>query len=101
MPEALAMVKVGNNECGLAKFTPLSRIAAMVGVVSGVTDSARSPSGTNRMRLRWLCASAGVNGRKITAHAAEISALKRNDMAFSGHSLFECCGRYRCYKTVL
>ena len=31
------MVKVGNSECGLAKLTPLSRIAAMVGAVSGVT----------------------------------------------------------------
>src|SRR6478752_2515149 len=52
MPEALAMVKVGNSECELRKLTPLSRTADMAGAVSGVTFSARSPSGTNKMRLR-------------------------------------------------
>src|SRR5579871_1190759 len=52
MPEAFGMVKVGNSACGLAKLTPRSRSAAMAGAVSGFTCSARSPSGTNRMRLR-------------------------------------------------
>src|SRR6266702_8020968 len=51
MPEALAMVKVGNIECGFLKLTPLSRISAMAGAVSGETFSARKPSGTNRIRL--------------------------------------------------
>ena len=69
-PEALAMVKVGNSECGLAKLTPLSRTAAMAGAVSGVTERARRPSGTNRMRLRWLCAAAGVCIR-TAMHAAD------------------------------
>ncbi len=46
------MVKVGNSACGLAKLTPRSRSAAMVGAVSALTCNARSPSGTNRMRLR-------------------------------------------------
>src|SRR5215469_2642697 len=101
IPDALAIVKVGNSECGLAKFTPWSRMAAMVGAVSGVTDRERRPSGTNRMRLRWFCACADVPWRKIMAHAAEMSALERNGMAFSSHSCSERCGRYRCYKTVL
>src|SRR3954463_1993570 len=52
MPDALAMVKVGNRECELRKLTPWSRTAAIAGAVSGVTLSARSPSGTNKMRLR-------------------------------------------------
>src|SRR5450631_3406183 len=69
-PEALAMVKVGNSECGLAKLTPLSRIAAMVGAVSGVTLRARKPSGTNKMRLRWDWAIAGPNCRLRAAQAA-------------------------------
>src|SRR3974390_2611719 len=45
------MVKVGNSECGFLKLTPLSRTSAMAGAVSGVTFSARRPSGMNRMRL--------------------------------------------------
>src|SRR5437764_15119368 len=51
MPEALAMVKVGNSECGFLKLTPLSRTSAMAGAVSGVTCRARKPSGMNRIRL--------------------------------------------------
>src|SRR5262245_4556313 len=55
MAEPLAIVKVGKIECGFLKLTPLSRISAMAGAVSGVTFSARRPSGTNRIRLRgWL-----------------------------------------------
>src|SRR5438105_13316761 len=54
MAEPLAMVKVGNIECGFLKLTPLSRISAMAGAVSGVTLSARRPSGTNRIRLRGV-----------------------------------------------
>src|ERR1700675_4272645 len=51
MPEALAMVKVGNSACGFLKLTPLSRTSAIAGAVSGVTFNARNPSGTNRIRL--------------------------------------------------
>src|SRR6202051_166275 len=51
MPEALAMVNVGNRECGFLKLTPLSRTSAIDGAVSCVTFHARSPSGTNRIRL--------------------------------------------------
>src|SRR5271154_4130824 len=58
MAEALGMVKVGNMACGFWKLTPRSRTAAMAGAVSGVTICARSPSGTNRMRLCGGSASA-------------------------------------------
>src|SRR5665647_1733792 len=56
MADPLAMVKVGNIECGFLKLTPLSRTSAIAGTVSGVTFSARNPSGTNRIRL-WGVAS--------------------------------------------
>src|SRR5690242_8580762 len=54
------MVKVGNSECEFLKLTPLSRIAAMVGAVSGVIFRARRPSGTNRMRLCGVALSANA-----------------------------------------
>src|SRR5262249_33718985 len=78
MPDALAMVKVGNRECGLTKLTPRSRAAASVGAVSGVTEWGRKPSGTNKIRLRWFCAPAAVICRKITAHT-----VKRTDFEWS------------------
>src|SRR5260221_14353099 len=68
MPEAFGMVKVGNKACGLEKVTPRSRNAAMVGAVSVLTCNARSPSGTNKMRLRgWgsLSAQAASNKRAL------------------------------------
>src|SRR5215218_1479031 len=52
------MVKVGNSECEFLKLTPLSRISAIAGAVSGVTFSARRPSGMNRIRLRGVLFSA-------------------------------------------
>src|SRR5580704_7999782 len=79
-PEALAMVKVGNSECGLAKLTPWSRIAAMAGAVSGVTLRARKPSGTNRIKLCGVCALAGPAYKPATAQA-NTSRLFLNDMA--------------------
>src|SRR5512137_353668 len=82
MPDALAIVKVGKRECGLTKFTPLSRTAARAGAVSGATDKGRKPSGTKRIRLRWFCAPAGAICRKMAAHAAE-NSLSRNDIASS------------------
>src|ERR1700751_407275 len=67
------MVKVGNSECEFLKFTPLSRTAAIAGAESGVTFSARRPSGTNRIRLCGVafCADALV-------------AAKANRLAVSG-----------------
>ena len=52
MTEAFAMVKVGNSECEFLKLTPLSRTSAIAGAVCGVTIRPRSPSGTNKIRLR-------------------------------------------------
>ena len=52
------MVKVGKSECEFLKLTPLSRISAIAGAVSGVTFSARRPSGMKRIRLRGVLFSA-------------------------------------------
>src|SRR6202171_2152055 len=76
MPEALAIVKVGNSECGFLKLTPLSRSAAIAGAVSGVTFSARNPSGMNRIRLCgaafWAKAAAADNSvRPADSHMVE------------------------------
>src|ERR1700759_4215181 len=68
------MVKVGNIECGFLKFTPWSRTAAIAGADSGVTFSARRPSGTNRIRL---C------GVVFCAHA--LVAANANRLAVSGN----------------
>lgn len=45
-----ARTRLGENAAG-EFFTPLSRAAAIVGAVSGVTFTARKPSGTNSMTL--------------------------------------------------
>ena len=83
MADALAVVKVGNSECGLAKLTPWSRIAAMVGAVCGVTISARRPSGTNKMRLRGACAWAVPSCRPRAAQATTSRIFDLNDMRCS------------------
>src|SRR5664279_2761507 len=107
MPEALAMVKVGNSECGLAKLTPLSRIAAMVGAVCGVTDKARRPSGTNRIRLRWAgtgdWAAAGAYCKATMAQAAsrtvDLEDLVLEDMAALPIIFVQRRARYPHHKT--
>ena len=48
----------------------------MAGAVSGVTFSARSPSGTNRIRL-WVCA---VAAPADSANASMAAAMVRNFM---------------------
>src|SRR5262249_15831687 len=101
MPEPLAMVKVGNKECGLEKFTPLSRTAAKVGAVSGVTDNGRRPSGTNRIKLRGVCASAEAICRKMAVHVPSSSAFDRNDIEFSRFSLVQRQAGYARRKTGL
>src|SRR5215469_4551919 len=68
MAEPLAVVKVGKIECGFLKLTPLSRTSAIAGAASGVTFSARRPSGTNRIRL-W--------GVALAAQAALAANVKR------------------------
>src|SRR3974390_128171 len=69
-PDEFGMVKVGNSECGLVKLTPLSRTSAIAGAISGDTNAARRPSGTNRMRLRWPCVWALASCRLKAAQAA-------------------------------
>jgi len=63
------MVKVGKIECGFLKLTPLSRISAIAGAVSGVTLSARKPSGTKQDQIvgAWHC----------PADAAPAASVKR------------------------
>ena len=77
------MVKVGNSECGLTKLTPVSRNCAMAGVVCGVTERARKPSGTNKTRLCGVCAVAafGAVPSVSTAAAAASRLFDLNDMA--------------------
>ncbi len=84
MPEALAVVKVGNSECGFLKLTPLSRTAAIAGAVSGVTFRARNPSGMNRMMLRgvlfWAKAVAEHRTTKLADTAAMVRRMKLSPM---------------------
>src|ERR1700688_2008178 len=82
MPEALAMVKVGNSECGFLKLTPWSRTAAIAGAVSGLTIPARNPSGTNRMRL-WdvlFCADA-VAAESMVRPADRMTSERRIEIS--------------------
>src|ERR1700685_2263413 len=51
MPEAFAVVKVGNRAWLLRRLTPSRAIAAMVGAVESSTMRKRRPSATNRTTL--------------------------------------------------
>src|SRR6185312_15477067 len=72
MPDALAVVNVGNRACEFLKLTPRSRTIAMVGAVSGVTFRPRSPSGMNRMMLcvRVALVSWAATGEMNSAQAS-------------------------------
>src|ERR1043165_1351998 len=83
------MVKVGNTEWELAKLTPRSRIAAIVGALSGETELARKPSGMNRTKLRGLLASSAQALSQISAHADSAArALPDNAMMVLPEFLF-------------
>src|SRR4051812_36128746 len=105
MADALAMVKVGNSECGFLKLTPLSRISAIAGAVCGVTFSARSPSGTNRTRLRgvlfWASAAAADTTIKPADRAATVRRIQglpvRQDSVNQPLPLFSFTVRQNCY----
>src|SRR6266481_3462085 len=75
MPEALAMVNVGNSEWEFLKLTPLSRTCAISGAVSGVTFNARNPSGMNRIRLRGVpfCANTAPVDNSVRPAASSTS----------------------------
>src|SRR2546421_10606135 len=91
------MVKVGNIECGFLKLTPLSRIAAIVGAVSGVTFRARKPSGMNRIRLCGVAFSAEaapadsiVSPAHSSTSERRIEKLLKDNQAVSGPSAVGC-----------
>src|SRR4051812_5584956 len=104
MPDALAMVKVGNSECEFRKLTPLSRTVDIAGAVSGVTFSARSPSGTNKMRLRGglFWAKAVVADIKVRLRERMVAQRMKNlaskELGRSGPDVFSSfCPRQNCY----
>src|SRR5262249_27048781 len=59
------------------KLTPLSRTSAIAGAVSGVTFSARNPSGTNRMRLWGVAFSADAAPEASVKRLADSSSMTR------------------------
>src|ERR1700722_12939295 len=61
MPDAFAVVKVGNSEWLLRRFTPSRAIAAMVGAVLSSTMRYRSPSATKSTTLCGRFAGACAN----------------------------------------
>src|SRR6266481_8136460 len=77
MPEALAMVKVGNSECGFLKLTPLSRTSAIAGAVSGVTFNARNPSGMNRIILCGVLFWADATPANSNVRPADSNTIER------------------------
>src|ERR1700712_1887431 len=77
MAEALAVVKVGNNECEFLKLTPLSRTSAIAGAVCGVTMRPRRPSGTNKIRLRGGLFWANAAAAFIVRPAQSIAIFRR------------------------
>src|ERR1700688_1615980 len=87
MPEALAMVNVGNRECGFLKLTPLSRTSAIDGAVSGVTFNARSPSGTNRIRLCGVlfCADAAPADSSVRPRAMNTIERRIESLPIKGN----------------
>src|SRR5882724_1026334 len=89
--ELLAMVKVGKIECGFLKLTPLSRIAAIAGAVSGVTFSARKPSGTNRIRLWGVALSADAAPATNVKKLADSSTIARCMKISPGRNGFAAC----------
>jgi hypothetical protein len=71
------MVNVGNSECGFLKLTPLSRTSAIAGAVSGVTFSARNPSGMNRMMLCGVLFCANAPPADINIRPADSITTER------------------------
>src|SRR3569623_1395523 len=79
MPEEFGMVKVGNSEWGFLKFTPASRNAAIAGAVSGVTFSARRPSGTNRIKLWGVALAAWLADEKADSCRPAMARLSGSE----------------------
>src|SRR5580700_6965009 len=75
MPDAFAMVKVGNSAWPLRRLTPSRAIVAMVGAVESSTMRKRRPSATNRT---ILCgAAAGAWAKAVDASVADSTVVPR------------------------
>ena len=75
MPDALAVVKVGNSAWPLRRLTPSRAIAAMVGAVESSTMRKRRPSATNRTILCGCGAGAWANA--VDASVADSTVVPR------------------------
>src|SRR5580700_2573102 len=71
MPEAFAVVKVGNRAWLLRRLTPSRAIAAMVGAVESSTMRKRRPSAMNRT---MLCG-AGAWAKAVGASVADSTVV--------------------------
>src|SRR5580704_18070869 len=71
MPDAFAVVNVGNNEWLLRRLTPSRALAAMVGAVRSSTMRKRRPSATNRTTLYGFAA--GVCANDAEANVEKIA----------------------------
>src|SRR6202043_1058756 len=75
MPDAFAVVKVGNSAWLLRRLTPSRAIAAMVGAVESSTMRKRRPSATNRTILcGW---GAGAWAKVLDASVADSTVVPR------------------------
>src|SRR5689334_15178605 len=75
MADALAVVKVGNNECELAKRTPLAISEAMFGAVLSLIIAGRRPSATNSTTLCGRCC-ADAGDARAQQIAANVNARR-------------------------
>ena len=69
------------NDAKIATKLTVFASAAIAGAVSGVTERARKPSGTNKMRLRWLCAWTDAICSRTAAQTAKRRTDDPKDMA--------------------
>src|ERR1700732_3377492 len=73
MPDAFAVVNVGNSAWPLRRLTPSRAIAAMVGAVVSSTMRKRRPSATNRT---ILCGgAAGAWAKAVDASVADSTVV--------------------------
>src|SRR5580693_1956928 len=75
MPDAFAVVNVGNNAWLLRRLTPSRAIAAMVGAVESSTMRKRRPSATNRTILCGC--GAGAWAKAVDASVADSTVVPR------------------------
>src|ERR1700722_8500713 len=73
MPDAFAVVKVGNSAWPLRRLTPSRAIAAMVGAVESSTMRKRRPSATNKTTLCGC--GAGAWAKAVDASVADSTVV--------------------------